>query len=192
MWLPDEELDGLVSPEKLAAELGDHAVYTTILEDRKFRGRSDLPLIRQRTFAMDGLGFWAERGWPEPIRALLGNVPGLLGETIDDFIEKNREPIDLKPVSMGFPYRLLPESERQRLFPGTGEIEAGYRKLREDFPQARGLISLSRVGFDRDRRQSIVACGHQSGARCGHGDYVVLESSDGRWHVSRSMRGWIS
>jgi hypothetical protein len=192
MWLPDEQLDGLISSGKLPAEQGDYAVYATILEDRKFRGPSNVPLIRQRTFTMDGLGFWAERGRPEPVRRLIGEVPRLLAETVDDFIRKNREPVDLKPVSMGFPYLLLPESERQRFFRGTTGIESGYRKLREDFPRTHGLISLSRVGFDRDRRQSIVAFGHQFGGRCGRGEYVFLELRDGCWIVVRSTMAWIS
>jgi hypothetical protein len=192
MWLPDEQLDGLISSGKLPAENGDHAVYAAVLADRKFRGRSDVPLIRQRTFTMDGLGFWAELGRPEPVRRLIGEVPWLLAETVDDFLEKNREPVDLKPVALGFPYLLLPESERLELFRDPGEPEGGYRKLRREFPRSHGLISLSRAGFDRDRRQSIVACGHQSGARAGHGDYVVLESREGRWLVRWSTLGWMS
>jgi hypothetical protein len=178
--------------KKIPAELDDYVIYATILTHRELRGLSKTPLIRQRTFTMDALSVWTDKEGLEPVRRLLGEVPGLLGETIDNFIEKNRLPIDLKPIPMGFPYRLLPESERQQLFGITAGIEAGYQKLRRDFPDSHGLISLSRVGFDRDRRQSIVAFGHQFGGRSGHGHYIFLEPRDGLWHVIWSTRGWVS
>ena len=152
MWLHDDELDGGSPQDGCKPGPGEYAIYGTILTDRRFRTSAKIPLIGQRTMTIDTV--LADNGHPEPVRRLIGKVPGLLEETIDDFLEKNREPVDLKPVEMGFHYRLLLESARERRFHGPfdyREIEAAYRRLAVDFPGSHGLVTLSRVGFDRDR-----------------------------------------
>jgi hypothetical protein len=70
--------------------------------------------------------------------------------------------------------------EKRRVFTGGGVREPD--RFRELFPNANGLLSVSRVGFDAGRRYAAVQVGHWCGSLCGSGGYVLLRrDAHGAW-----------
>jgi hypothetical protein len=54
----------------------------------------------------------------------------------------------------------------------------------EMYPAAAGFISLSKVGFNKDRTQAIVYMQTSCGFLCGAGEYILLTKSENKWKVS--------
>ena len=72
-----------------------------------------------------------------------------------------------------------------RLAPQPADPRAAA-EVRRRFEQQKGVawVSLSRVGFSRDRRMAIVSVFLTCGTLCGHGGVLVLRrGDDGRWVV---------
>lgn len=105
-------------------------------------------------------------------------------EVLDDFEAKNREPRPLK-ADFGLRIRTQPISaeEVRRLVPVRDGIP-DFDPMHEKYPEASGVVTLSRVGFDRDFTQAIVEVNRGScGRGCGDGAFLFLKREDGRWKV---------
>ncbi|MBT9394716.1 hypothetical protein KLP40_16210 [Hymenobacter sp. NST-14] len=55
-----------------------------------------------------------------------------------------------------------------------------------------GIISLSEVVFNADQDQALLSYGWQCGGRCGFGEVLLVEKTNGRWHIRQAQRTWIS
>jgi len=56
-----------------------------------------------------------------------------------------------------------------------------WDKFHERYPNSRGWIELSAVGFNPDKTVAVVYMGHYCGPLCGGGGFYVLEKKDGKW-----------
>jgi len=81
---------------------------------------------------------------------------------------------------------------------GWSELEAGFWGklgwwgIRLRYPFSSGVVSLSRVGFDKDRSQALACCGRHSGPRSGAGWFKLFRKTSGEWRVAASAVAWIS
>lgn len=105
-------------------------------------------------------------------------------EVLDDFEEKNREPRPLK-VDFGLRIRTQPinAEEARRLAPVKDGIP-DFDPMHEKYPEASGVVMLSRVGFNRDMTEALVELDRGlCGRGCGEGAFVLLAREGGRWKV---------
>jgi hypothetical protein len=105
-------------------------------------------------------------------------------EVLDDFEAKNREPVPLK-ADFGLSIRTQPISaeEVRRLVPVKEGIP-DFDPMHEKYPEASGVVTLSRVGFNRDFTEALVEVNRGScGRGCGDGAFLFLKREDGRWKV---------
>ena len=65
------------------------------------------------------------------------------------------------------------------------QSEKGWREFYGCYPEARGLITCSAIGFDSEQRWAmvVVTTGAESPEQS---DAFVLEKRDGQWHVSKA------
>lgn len=68
----------------------------------------------------------------------------------------------------------------------------GWRSLKDLFPGASGVISLSHVGFDRQLDQAIVFAAFNCGLLCATGWTYALAKVHGRWKVIGKRVVWVS
>lgn len=122
---------------------------------------------------------------------LLKSSSVLLKETVDDLRAKNKEThrftrrFDIKRQ-----YILVSEKEIDDIFKkGGGWWEEFYRR----YPETRGFVTFSRVGFNVDKTQALVYQSHSCGGLCGGGGYVLLVKVNGVW-TSKGTVGpvWVS
>jgi hypothetical protein len=66
------------------------------------------------------------------------------------------------------------------------------RDFQQTFPEAAGIISLSRVGFDSRLDEAIVSTSFVCGGLCGSGRLYILRKKQGRWQVIGNSTVWIS
>ena len=84
-----------------------------------------------------------------------------------------------------FEEQMVREQEKERLFGKDRRGEQCYEIMREQHPDARGIVSISRAGFDASLSKAVVYVG---GSVCGHGggNYVLLIKQGDAW----TFQGW--
>jgi hypothetical protein len=122
-------------------------------------------------------------------------------ETIRDFERTTRLTSPLR-ADFGFelPVELLSEKYRVALEANGKGASDSLRKInryadsspfwlafRKRYPQAWGFTALSRVGFDKGRRQALVEVMHRCSSSCEHTEDIFLEKSESGWHVKERM-----
>jgi hypothetical protein len=79
------------------------------------------------------------------------------------------------------PYRIVAKSELWGFFGPT--VMDGWTPFFVKYPDARGFIELSPVGFDT-RTHAVIYVSHHCGGLCGGGGYGFLEKENGVWRGS--------
>jgi hypothetical protein len=105
---------------------------------------------------------------PELITALLGSVQK---DTIDDFMAINKHSYKLsRYFNIGKNYLL-------------DEEDLSIEKLREKYPHAYGIVSISRIGFNNDRTEAIIDLGIFCGGMCGVCKIVQIIKDNNIWRI---------
>jgi hypothetical protein len=69
-------------------------------------------------------------------------------------------------------------------------VNDGSKAFEQLFPRARGIISLSHVGFDSTLREAIVLTSFECGVLCGSGQCYSLRNIRGHWEVVSKWIVW--
>lgn len=118
------------------------------------------------------------------------NMTRLSADTLDDFKSKNVGS-DLLKASMvlGTRYLLFTEKDKQELFQIN---QSGWDVFYNRYPEAPGIMTLSRVGFNSKVDQALVYLGIQSHWLAGSGYYYLLNKVDGEWVIDQQVMTWVS
>ena len=87
-------------------------------------------------------------------------------------------------------YELI-SKEQLRSTLGKGNWENFYAY----YPDSKGFLELSAVGFNEDKTIAVVYLGHGCGLLCGGGGFHVLQKKDGKWipfEWKGSSCAWVS
>jgi hypothetical protein len=68
----------------------------------------------------------------------------------------------------------------------------GWQLFYEQYPDAPGITTLSRVSFNNTFDQALVYVGTLSHWLAGAGYYVLLKKDNGAWVVDQQVMSWIS
>ncbi len=177
-------------------EANQYAVYNALIADddltpyfsRKsnlLSSKSNLLVIIERA-NIDYLG-------DSNFRELLANVPNQLPSlskaTFDDFLANNKSRVLLKdlftlPVKRVF----ISDEELNTIFKDKLYWEAFYKK----YPNSQGVMTLSNVGFDAQKKQALVYVSNSRGSLDAVGIYAVLEKQNDVWRVKEKYEAWVS
>jgi hypothetical protein len=121
---------------------------------------------------------------------VLQNMHDVASETVDSFRARNEtsHPIR-KDMDLGSPYTLLTQATRNQIF---GQNQSGWDIFYNRYPQAPGITTLSRVGFNAAFDQALVYIGTQSNWLAGAGYYVLLKKGDAGWGIDQQVMTWVS
>jgi len=172
------------APPMNKTELEEYAVYSALIKKMYLTGRVKLLVIEDHT----GVGLLSKDD-EQGNKYLRENLPGLQEETFADFKAKNAEAYPLKPTfNLGVKMVLVSGPEIKEIFKEKNGWDNFYAK----YPGSQGLMTLSRVGFNREMTQALVYIGNQSHWLAGAGYCVVLAKKDGAWTVEKQVMVWIS
>ena len=121
---------------------------------------------------------------------VLQNMHSVDSGTVVSFRSRNDAAYPISPdMNIGGSYTLLSLAGRQKIF---GENQSGWEIFYERYPQAPGITTLSRVGFNNLLDQALVYIGTQSNWLAGSGYYILLKKVDGAWNIDQRVMTWIS
>jgi hypothetical protein len=99
-----------------------------------------------------------------------------VGPAISDYVRLNAKPLRLQPkIKIGVAYQLILAEELKT------NSNSGWEAFFQRYPDSRGWIELSAVGFNANKTVAVVYMGHHCGALCGGGGFHVLEKRNSRW-----------
>jgi hypothetical protein len=111
---------------------------------------------------------------------------GLKPETMQSFIRQNAQssPITSQVKSS---VKLLPiDSKMAQETVNNNKWKALYTT----YPDCAGIISLSKIGFDKAGRQALVYVSHMYGEDTGQGTIVLLQKTGLQWKVQEKLGNW--
>ena len=121
---------------------------------------------------------------------ILQNMHDVAPETVDSFRARNDAAHPIRPdMNLGASYILLSQAEKNQIF---GQNQSGWEIFYNHYPQAPGITTLSRVGFNAALDQALVYIGTQSNWLAGAGYYVLLKKVNGVWSIDQQVMTWIS
>jgi hypothetical protein len=121
---------------------------------------------------------------------VLQNMHNVAPATLDSFRSRNATAQILRAdMQLGGPYTLLSQSARNRIF---GQNQSGWDIFYNHYPQAPGITTFSRVGFNASFNQALVYMGTQSNWLAGSGYYLLLTKGNGTWSIDQQVMIWIS
>lgn len=178
---PTVRLPALPTPCPLQLTAEEQAVYSAAAA-RWLEGSAPVLVVVSRISSL-------RRRSASVIASLPRNLPEGALDAAYDYIERNDARYAL---DRGFPLQFnsvfLDPQETDNLFVTGGE---GWEGFSRRYPMAKGLISVSRVGFDNGHMYAFLEVGEDANY-AGHGAYMVLAKHDGNWSVEDVVPAWIS
>jgi hypothetical protein len=124
-------------------------------------------------------------------------------DAVSDLKTKNQRPYIMEnKFSVSLPCILISKGTENGLFhfPGDNRIDAeavknidqGWRQFYQDFPDAGGILSISRVGFNSDKSLAIVYISAKKSMMIANGKCYVLAKKNGSWELEDEVLIWFS
>lgn len=124
-----------------------------------------------------------------------GESAKLIGPAVEDHVRVNKTKWQLqKKLKLEIPYNLI-SSEKVFSIINPMTDKEDWKEFYKRYPNSKGFIDLSAVGFNADKSVAVVSLGRWCGGLCGEGGYYVLQKKDGKWiqmEWTGSRCSWIS
>ena len=86
---------------------------------------------------------------------------------------------------------LITHEEFQYFFTGN-DINSGWEEFHKEYPDAGGIISFTRIGFNSEKTQALFEISDQYGSLGGEGHIIYLAKENGKWVIKDTIFTWIS
>jgi len=120
----------------------------------------------------------------------LENVHRLPSSLVDSYRSRNAASYTLSPnLDVEQDYVLMPEEDWDKIFGPGGAM---WTRFQARYPEASGMVTFSRVGFNADGDEALTLVGYRCGDLCGAGGLYLLVKEDGSWKVQEELMAWQS
>lgn len=171
---PDSE-DGVSEEE--------YEIYSSIVKQFYVEPRTKQLIIEERTFRYD-FGGGEDEPWREKYKGVT-----IDGSAADDYEAKNGNKWLLNKDSFKLPVKtsLITDDDLKTIFHGNwGDLQ--WINFYRRFPDSRGFIMLSRIGFNAQHTQGLMYVGSRCGPGCGDIHFLLLEKINGAWSIKKELR----
>jgi hypothetical protein len=171
------------TPSTAQMDLEEQAVYAALLQD--LYSAASYVIMDTTSTAPGGVADTAST-----LERVLLDMRQVNPLTADSFRLRNESAHSLHAdMQLGAPYVLLSQAEMAQFF---GQNRDGWQLFYGQYPDAPGITTLSRVGFNTALDQALVYVGTMSHYLVGAGYYVLLNKVNGAWIVDQQVMTWIS
>jgi hypothetical protein len=164
-------------PPSIEAE--EYAVYSAMIRQNPIPfNLGSFLVIREQTVAdLDVLERTLEH---------VGHLPAKLA---DSYRSRNMASYALDAnLDLEQDYVLMSQEEYDEIF---GRGQADWPSFEAKYPEARGLVFFSRVGFAGEDK-ALVSMGFRCSGLCGAGGLYLLVKEDGSWKFQEALMEWMS
>jgi hypothetical protein len=165
----------------------DAAVYTALFQKLYEAAKGRPIVLSDQTATGVPPGMIANVTVEGPLtEQFLSRVPP---ETRTEYETRNKQSLHFPS-----PCKLAPEcvvANLADLAPYT-KNERAWRGFFRKYPNAPGIIVVSRIGFNAEHTEAVVYTGRSCGTLCGQGEFAHLVKQDGTWTVTDRTVVWIS
>jgi hypothetical protein len=160
----------------------EYEIYSTVIKQYYLRPDTKLIMIEERTFRYDFAV--DEEPWREKKKGVIIDA-----SAADDYELKNGQQWLLNKDSFKLTVKaaLITDNDLKAIFHGKwGDLEwiNYYRR----FPDSRGFVMLSRIGFNTERTQGLMYVGSRCGPGCGDRYFLLLQKENGSWITKKELR----
>ncbi len=119
----------------------------------------------------------------------LGTTPPALREW--SLINRDRYRLQ-QQLKLEEPYHLLANDERLQIF-NSDDPEVNWQQFRARFPDAPGIIRVSRPSTDATANAALLYLEFECGAKCGSGRLInLVQTLPDQWQVTSGSLVWIT
>ncbi len=167
------------TPSAQQMDVEEQVVYAALIKDMF---PADMVVIMDTT-ATDAGG---TENTTQTLQYALNNMYGVSPQTSDSFLARNDKAYPFRAdMQLGLNYVLLSSAELNAIFDVNQD---GWQVFYEHFPQARSILTFSRVGFDAALDQALVYAGDQSQVLESAGNYILLKKVNRVWNVDQKVK----
>jgi len=161
----------------------EYEIYSSIIKQFYVEPRTKQLIIEERTFRYD-FGGGEDEPWREKYKGVT-----IDGSAADDYEAKNGNKWLLNKDSFKLPVKtsLITDDDLKTIFHGNwGDLQ--WINFYRRFPDSRGFIMLSRIGFNTQHTQGLMYVGSRCGPGCGDIHFLLLEKINGAWSIKKELR----
>jgi hypothetical protein len=156
----------------------EYAVFSALIKDEFVKDDVKLLVISDSTQFYDP-DYLKSTSSEQRIQDLKKEDASVAEDTLRDYEAKHIQPSTLKAkFDLPVKYILLDEAKL-----GPEEEGARIMAFQEQYKDAGGMISLSKVGFNKDRNEALVRVAYVFCPLCRHSGKVLLRKVGGVWKV---------
>lgn len=161
----------------------EYEIYSSVIKQTYLRPDTKMLVIEERTFRYD-FAIDDDEPWRDKKKGLT-----IEQSAAEDYENRNGKKWLLNKKSFKLPVKIsiITDLDLKAFFHGNwGELQwiNYYRR----FPDARGFIMLSRIGFNTEKTQALLYIGSRCGPGCGDIHFLLLEKVDGVWATKKELR----
>jgi hypothetical protein len=161
----------------------EYEIYSAVIKELYVRPDTKQVIVEERTFRYD-FGGGEDEPWREKKKGLTIDE-----SAVEDYETRNSRQWLLNKASFKLPVKtnLITDLDLKAIFHGKwGDLEwiNYYRR----FPDSRGFVMLSRIGFNTQHTQALLYVGSRCGPRCGDIHFLLLEKANGTWTTKKEIR----
>lgn len=183
----------MVEPDfKLSAadnlDSNEYQIYSLILNE-KFTFLNDL-VVSQKTLKSTSLTISFANDYYQPLKTEFPNLDttvftSLVESNVLAYNLDNKFTVSTKTTS------LISSEELLYLF-NSKDVNQGWSDFNRKYPNSNGMIGISRVGFNSDKSQAIVAVEHHYGSLGADGLLIYLTKEQNNWRIIKTTNVWVS
>ncbi|MGI9035498.1 MAG: hypothetical protein ACR2GD_05605 [Pyrinomonadaceae bacterium] len=169
-----------------------YAVYSALLKDIKLSPENgekvNLLIINETTDT--------DRSTGTPVDQVLRNLNvDLTPEfkaALEDYKVKNKVPQKLtKSFDLEQALTFISRAEFSAFFKGNN-LRKNWEAFYDKYPHSAGFITLSKVGFDAEKKHAFVYVELSCGGLCADAGYRLLTKEQGVWKETKRATAWVS
>ncbi|HYM00034.1 MAG TPA: hypothetical protein VEZ90_13860 [Blastocatellia bacterium] len=162
----------------------EYSIYASLIKQLYIKPNIKLIVTREHTFRYDSSRGEDDQPWK-------GKVKGIVIDPTasQDFEAKNEKHwlLDQASLNLGVKAEISTDADLRAIFHGkNGDLE--WIEYYKRYPDAGGILSFSRVGFNSAHTQGLVYIGIHCGPDCGDCHFFLLEKSGDAWTIKKVLR----
>lgn len=171
------------TPSTDRVEEEEFAVYNLVVNTRYILDDNQLVVIREET----SLGTNAKDPLEERLQFVHEKLPQIDQTLQDDFFAKNK---GTSKHQDRFTFRVKHTTASKAVLESLSQGPDFWREFYKKFPGATEIVSLSRVGFNKDFNRALVYIATSSGPYFGTGSYFLLSRKQNGWAITSEIQAW--